>query len=146
MRSLRTAVVGGAIATGFAVAGAGVVDAQPRQEGLVNVFAEDTTVQIPIGIAANVCGVAVNVLARAANLGDVPCTAEGVAIAEDTDGGGGGSPRQNGLINVALVDTTVQVPVAVAANICGVAVNVLAAALNTGTIDCEAIGGSSAGG
>jgi hypothetical protein len=112
----------------------------------VNVFAEDTTVQIPIGVAANVCGVAANVLAQAANLGDVDCTAEGVAVAEDTDGGGGSSPRQNGLINVALIDTTVQVPVAVAANVCGVAVNVLSAALNTGTIDCEAIGGSSASG
>jgi len=53
-----------------------------------------------------------------------------VAVAEDTDGGGGSSPRQNGLINVALIDTTDQVPVAVAANVRGVAVNVLSAALD----------------
>ena len=145
MRSLRTAVAGGAIATGFAFASAGAVSAQPTQEGLVNVYADDTTVQVPVAIAANVCGVAVNVLARAANLGDIDCTAEGVAVAEDTDNGGQ-APKQNGLINVALVDTTVQVPVAVAANICAVAVNVLAQALNTADIPCLANADSSAEG
>ena len=139
MRSLRTAVAGGAIATGFAFASAGAVSAQPRQEGLVNVYAEDTTVQVPIGVAANVCGVAVNALAQAANFGDVDCTATGVAMAEDQDNGGPGGANQRGLINVELVDTTVQVPVAVAANICGVAVNILATALNAGPIDCDAL-------
>jgi hypothetical protein len=145
MRSFRRALAGSAIATGFAFAGAGAASAQPEQNGLVNVFAEDTTVQIPVAIAANVCGVSANVLAQAANVGDIDCTAEGVSLAEDSDGGGGSSPRQTGLINVALVDTTVQVPVAVAANICGVAVNVLAAALNAGEIDCEALAESCAG-
>src|SRR3712207_6077970 len=33
---------------------------------------------------------------------------------------------QTGLVNLALQDTTVQVPVALAANICGVGVNILA--------------------
>lgn len=145
MRSMKTAIAGGVMATGFALAGAGVASAQPEQDGLVNVYAEDTTVQIPIGVAANVCGVSANVLARAANLGEIDCTAEGVAVAEDSDGGGGSSPSQNGLINVALVDTTVQVPVAVAANICGVAVNLLSAAVNAGSVDCEAFADADAG-
>jgi hypothetical protein len=135
----------GALALALGLVAAGPAGAQPQQSGLVNVFAEDTTVQVPIGVAANVCGVAVNVLSQAGNLGDVDCTSEGVAVAEDSDGGGS-SPRQEGLINVALVDTTVQVPVAVAANICGVAVNVLAANLNAGTIDCDALAGAGAGG
>lgn len=142
-RYVASAVVAGAF---VAPALASTVSAGPtRQDGLVNVFADDTTVQIPIAIAANVCGVAVNVLATAANLGDIDCTAEGVALAEDSDNGGGGPVRQNGLINVTLTDTTVQVPVAVAANICGVAVNVLAQALNTGDLECLAMADSEAG-
>ena len=71
MRSLRTAVAGGAIATGIAFASAGAVSAQPTQEGLVNVFAEDTTVQVPVAVAANTCGVAVNVLSAALNTGTI---------------------------------------------------------------------------
>jgi hypothetical protein len=115
-----------------------------RQQGLVNVAATDTTVQVPIGVAANVCGVAVNVLSRAANLGDVDCTADGVALAENDSDNGNNRTRQNGLINVALTDTTVQVPVAVAANVCGVAVNVLAAAGNFGDVSCDAFADSGA--
>ena len=118
--------------------------AQGNQEGLVNVYAEDTTVQIPIGIAANVCGVTVNALSSLVAQAPVDCEAEGVSIADDPDSSSGG-PRQRGLINVALVDTTVQVPVSVAANICGVAVNVLATAAAQGPVDCDALAGASAG-
>jgi putative N-acetylmannosamine-6-phosphate epimerase len=39
--------------------------AQPNQRGLVNVAVVDNTIQIPIGIAANVCGVTVNLLSTA---------------------------------------------------------------------------------
>jgi hypothetical protein len=117
--------------------------AQVNQEGLVNVAITDTTVQVPIGIGANVCGVAVNVLATAANLGDIDCTATGVATAEN-GGGGGGPVTQEGLVNLAITNTTIQVPVAVAANICGVAVNILARGLNTGDVDCDATGVSRA--
>ncbi len=48
-----------------------------------------------------------------------------------------------GLINVTVVDVlndnevTVQVPITVAANICGVAVNVLALDLRDGPVDCS---------
>jgi hypothetical protein len=117
--------------------------AQTTQQGLVNVAITDTTVQVPVGIAANICGVAVNILATAANVGDVECTAEGVAIAEH-ENGNGGPVMQEGLVNLAVTNTTVQVPVAVAANICGVAVNVLARAVNFGDVQCDAEGVSHA--
>jgi hypothetical protein len=127
------------------IGSASAAGAQPaRQEGLVNVYAEDVTVQIPIGIAANVCGVAVNVLVSDLQQGTVDCEAEGVAIAQ-SNGNGQGGVQQSGLVNVALVDVTVQVPVAVAANICGVAVNVLAQNVEQGSVDCEAIAGAEAG-
>jgi hypothetical protein len=132
-RTILAAFAAAALMLGMAAA-----PASAKQEGLVNVYAEDVNVQVPVGIAANVCGVAVNVLTRAANLGDVDCTVEGVAVAEN-DGGNGQAPRQSGLVNVALVDVNVQVPVAVAANVCGVAVNVLAAAGNFGDVDCNAL-------
>ena len=122
------------------VVAASPASAQTRQQGLVNVAVTDTTVQVPIALAANICGVAVNVLATAANLGDVDCTATGVAVAEDQGGNGNNNVRQNGLINLAITNTTIQVPVAVAANVCGLAVNVLAIALNAGTVDCTATG------
>jgi hypothetical protein len=117
--------------------------AQVNQEGLVNVAITDTTVQVPVGIAANVCGVAANVLATAANVGDVDCTAEGVAVAEH-ENGNGGSVKQKGLVNLAITNTTIQIPVAVAANVCGVLVNVLARGLNTGDVTCTATGVSRA--
>jgi len=127
-----------------AVVAASPASAQVNQEGLVNVAIVDTTVQVPIGVGANICGVAVNVLAVAENLGDVTCTATGVAIAQDGGNGGGGPVTQEGLINLAIVNTTIQVPVSVAANVCGVAVNILARSLNTGNVDCTAEGVSQA--
>jgi hypothetical protein len=58
--------------------------AQPQQEGLiiVNVTDVGVSVQVPIAIAANVCGVAVNVLAEQL-LGDVDCDAEAEAVADN---------------------------------------------------------------
>jgi hypothetical protein len=74
---------------------------------------------------------------------NIDCTAEGVATAEN--GGGGGSPvTQEGLVNLAITNTTIQVPVAVAANVCGLAVNILARGLNTGDVTCTATGVSRA--
>ncbi|SNS12240.1 Small secreted domain [Geodermatophilus saharensis] len=59
---------------------AGIAGAQPLiTGGLVNVTLVDVlsgnevAVQIPIGVAANVCGVSVGVLAELANTGDVRC-------------------------------------------------------------------------
>lgn len=119
--------------------------AQPEQSGLVNVAVVDNTVQIPIGVAANVCGVAVNILSTATATAPVDCTA--VAGAETTgpaDGDGGSGGSQSGLVNLYVADNTIQVPVAIAANICGVAVNVLAQGIVTGPVSCDAEGNADA--
>jgi hypothetical protein len=148
MTATRKRVIPGvmmAVVLAVGTVGAGAASAQPRQEGLVNVYAADVTVQIPVGVAANVCGVAVNVLVSQINQGAVDCTVTGVAIAENERGRNGGSaPRQEGLVNVALTDITVQVPVAVAANICAVGVNVLAQNVNQGFVNCDALAGAGA--
>jgi hypothetical protein len=124
---------------GFGITAGSAAAAPITQDGLVNVAADDVNVQIPIAAAANICGVGVNVLATAANLGDVDCTADGVALASN-DNGGSGPVRQQGLVNVALTDVNVQVPVTVAANVCGVAVGVLAQAANLGDVTCDTTG------
>jgi len=116
-------------------------DAATRQTGLINVSLTDTTVQVPIAVAANVCGVAVNVLAAAVAQGPVDCQAIGGSEAVFVDnGGGGGDTTQTGLVNVSATNTTVQVPVGIAANICGVAVNVLATATVLSDVTCTAEG------
>jgi hypothetical protein len=133
-----------AIAMTMMVIGAAPAGAQVRQQGLVNVAITDTTVQVPVGVGANICGVAANVLATAANVGDVDCTASGVAIAEHENGGSGGPVVQEGLVNIAVTNTTIQVPIAIAANVCGVALNVLSNALHAGDVTCTAEGVSRA--
>ena len=121
--------------------------AQPEQSGLVNVAVVDNTVQIPIGIAANVCGVAVNILATATATAPVSCTAVAGAEARGRGGGGGGSGgRQSGLVNLYVADNIVQVPIGIAANICGVAANILAQDATTGDANCDALGTATAGG
>ena len=50
---------------------------------------------------------------------------------------------QEGLVNVAVTDITVQVPIAVAANVCDVSVNVLAEQLDDAD-NCDAIAGAHA--
>jgi hypothetical protein len=139
---IRALLVAAMLAVTMVVAAA-PAGAQTQQQGLVNVAITDAAVQVPVGIAANICGVAANVLSQAANIGDVDCTATGVAVAEH-EGSNGGPVMQEGLVNLAITDLTVQIPVAVAANVCGVSVNVLARALNRGGIDCEATGVSRA--
>jgi hypothetical protein len=138
---LKTRIaIGAVLASLLLFASVGTASAQPpRQEGLVNVYAEDVTVQIPIAIAANICGVAVNVLVSDLRQGPVECDADADSEATVSRDGNSQAPRQSGLVNVALVDITVQVPVSVAANVCGVAVNVLAQNVEQGSVDCEAI-------
>ena len=59
--------------------------AQPQQRGLVNVNITDVltgnevAVQIPIGVAANVCGVQANVLARGGVQEPIDCTSSTTA-------------------------------------------------------------------
>jgi hypothetical protein len=144
MNIRRTAA---AVTTAAALSVTGIAMASPasaapnnaNQEGLVNLALQDTNIQVPIGIAANICGVAANVLASSNVTGPVDCEAEGVGTAERQGGGGPNNARQSGLVNVAIQDTNVQVPVAVAANVCGVTVNALSSLNLTGPTDCEAI-------
>jgi hypothetical protein len=62
--------------------------AAQQQEGLINVNVSDVdvgviaNVQVPVAIAANVCGVAVNVLAEQLP-GDVECEADAEAAANN---------------------------------------------------------------
>jgi hypothetical protein len=117
-----------------------------NQSGLVNVAVVNNTVQIPIGVAANVCGVAVNVLAQGTVTGPVDCTAvAGATATRAGGGGGGGGGNQSGLINLFVANNTIQVPVAIAANICGVSVNALAQFTGTGPASCKATGNAGAG-
>jgi hypothetical protein len=129
-----------------ALAGASTASAQ-NQSGLVNVAIVDNTVQIPIGVAANVCGVAVNVLSQNIANGDTTCDAVAGATATRAGGhGGGGGGNQQGLINLYVADNTVQVPIGIAANVCGVAANILAQDATTGDATCDALGNAGAGG
>lgn len=124
--------------------------AQNQQEGLINVAVEDVIVQVPIAVAANVCDVNVAVLAEVA---DDAAACEATADSTATAGPNSDGPptRQEGLVNVLLDDILVQVPVAVAANICDVNVAVLAriddeAEACEATADAAAQPGSGPGG
>jgi hypothetical protein len=119
------------------------VEAQTTQEGLVNVNIEDVTIQIPVGVAANICDVDINVLVSDMQQGPTSCQAGTISLAND-EGGGGRPARQEGLVNVNLQDVSAQVPIAVAANVCNVAVNILVQELQQGLVDCQAFGRNAA--
>src|SRR5687767_4878880 len=89
-------------------------------------------------------------------------TLNGAALAQNNQGGGGNQGQQEGLVNVQLGDVVlqqiaqdinvdvsqipveVQVPVGVAANICGVDANVLAEQKKDGEVSCDATSSSQA--
>ena len=87
MRSIKRYVAAGCVAAslaggGVALAGMSPAGAQPVVTGgLVNITITDllnnnqVNVQVPIGVAANVCGVAANVLAQRTSSAPVDCTA-----------------------------------------------------------------------
>jgi hypothetical protein len=122
--------------------------AQNRQEGLVNVAVEDVVVQAPIALAANICDVNVAVLAEFA---DNAAACEATADATATRGPSSNQPtRQEGLVNVLVDDVLIQLPIAVAANVCDVNVAVLARFLDdaeacTATADAVAQPGPGGG-
>jgi len=126
---------------------AGPASAQPQQNGLVNLNISGNTVQVPVGVAANVCNVSVNVLATLVNNEAAPCDASADPDATVTPGnGGGGAGPQSGLVNVNVSDNTVQVPVAVAANVCNVSVDILVSLVNNEAASCTADASSRARG
>jgi hypothetical protein len=133
MAALVTAVTG--------LAGASAAGAQTTQNGLVNLNLEDITVQIPIGVAANVCDVNVAVIANLVDTGNrtncssiADADANAVTVGAPTSG----ATQQNGLVNVNLKNVTIQVPIAAAVNICDVNAAVLAALADTAGASCDA--------
>ena len=132
-------LVGMVLASGAALGSS----ASAQQEGLVNINIDDVTVQIPLSVAANICGVAVDVLASGIVRAPVDCQAGTIALADDDDGSAE-PPDQNGLINVNITNVDVQVPIDVAANVCGVSISALSGLLLQGPVDCQAFGRSAA--
>jgi hypothetical protein len=124
--------------------GAASVSAQPQQNGLVNINVSDNVIQVPVSVAANVCGVTVAALVSDLRQeGETTCDALAESGADATVERGGTGARQDGLINVNLENNTIQIPIAAAANICDVAVVILATEilLNDATA-CTARAGS----
>ena len=112
-----------------------------EQDGLVNVNVTDVVVQAPISIVANVCDVAVGVLVERLLDAASPCDATGTA--EAITAVEGQTPteapvEQSGLVNLNLTGVTVQLPVALAANLCDVTVGVLVEELSDGSAPCNA--------
>jgi hypothetical protein len=103
-------------------------------------------VLVPIGVAANLCDINANILAQQERQGGAQCeaTAESVATPGSGGGGGGGNQAGNSLVNVQLTDITIALPIAVAANVCDVNVNILAQQLRNGGAQCEATANSEA--
>lgn len=135
----RASVFAAVLATAALSIGVASAPAAPtQQEGLVNVAVTDNTVQIPIGVAANICGVSAAVLSQQINTDTVDCDAFANATAISMGNGGGGGAQQNGLVNIAITDNTIQIPVSAAANVCGVGVSVLSQFVNTSDVACTA--------
>ncbi len=131
-----------AVASVVALSMAFAAPAQAQNEAgdsLVNVQIAGLNVLVPVGVAANLCDVNANILAAQAREGGAECTATSTSTASPGQGGGGGGNQAGGsLVNVQIADTTVAIPIAVAANICDVNVNLLAQQLRTGGATCTA--------
>jgi hypothetical protein len=139
------------VAGTLAVGAATPAVAQPTfQRGLVNINIGDVTIQVPIAIAANVCDVNVAVLVgRFADSGEATCDAFAESGATVTPAPPGGGPVvQEGLVNVNIGDVTVQVPIAVAANLCDVNIAILVGDFldEDGDATCTAEAGADASG
>jgi hypothetical protein len=130
-----------AVATAAFAVGAAPASAQ-NQQGLVNVAIEDVTVQVPVSIAANVCDLNVVAIAELVDEGS-ECVATADSAASAGASPNGPPARQEGLVNVLVDDVIIQVPVAVAANICDVNVVILGRVLDEGSA-CEAVAESDA--
>ena len=117
------------------------------QEGLVNVNVTDVVVQAPISVVANVCDVTVAVLVSRLQDAASPCDATGTAeaITATEDGPPAEAPvEQEGLVNLNLTGVTVQLPIALAADLCDVTVDVFVNELSDGSAPCEASSNSDA--
>jgi hypothetical protein len=145
---LRKLIAPMLIAGTMSLGAASPAAAQPTvQRGLVNVNVEDVTVQVPIAVAANICDVTVAVLVSDLRDGSAVCDAFAESDATVTPRERGGPVVQRGLINVNISGVTIQVPIAVAANLCDITVAILATdLLEDGEATCDAVAGSGASG
>ena len=132
----RTLLAAAAAIVAIAVP-AGSASAQD-QDGLVNVLVTDTQIAVPVSVAANLCDVNVGILAEQVDTGQTACASTADSEASHQFGNGGGNVQQDGLVNIAVTDTQIAVPVAVAANLCDINVGVLARQLRVGDTDCDA--------
>ena len=137
MLRMSRVLLAAAAATVVMAVPAGTAMAQD-QDGLVNVLVTDTQIAVPVSVAANICDLNVGVLAEQVDTGQTACTSTAESEASHQGGNGGGNVQQDGLVNIAVTDTQIAVPVAVAANLCDVNVGVLARQLKLGDTDCEA--------
>ncbi|SEP23781.1 hypothetical protein [Trujillonella endophytica] len=136
---IRTLTAATALAAGATVAlAAPAAAAPPNQSGLVNVNVSDLVVQIPIGIAANICDVNVAVLVQDLVDDAANCDAEATPDADaEITRAPGGPGTQEGLVNVNVSDIDIQAPIGVVANVCDVNVAVLAGLVADDAVPCE---------
>ena len=137
---IATAGAAGALVLGGVAAVATPAQAATNQNGLVNVALTNTSIQVPIGIAANVCGTTVAALSALTGTptGSTTCTATSTVTAT-APGRQPGNTNQNGLINISLSGTSVQVPVGIALNVCNTTVALLSVNTVTGAASCTAV-------
>jgi hypothetical protein len=142
-RSAAVLVIAGGLTAG--VTAPAMAASNNTQQGLVNVNLQDINAQVPVALAANICGLPVSVLVQGLVTGPVNCDARGTATATRNPGTGNNQNNQNGLVNVNAQSLNVQIPIGVAANVCGVPVSILATAIATSPVTCTANGISTAG-
>jgi hypothetical protein len=142
MRKLALGFIGSAVLS-LALVGSAMAAPGGNKAGdsLVNVQLSDITILVPVAVAANLCDINVNALAAQVDAGDTTCEATAESAASPGwNSGGGGNQAGDSLVNVQIDDVFVAVPIALAANLCDVNVNVLAAQLRLGDTTCEATG------
>ena len=139
---LASAVLVGALSFGAAPAAAQV------QRGLVNIAVGDVTIQVPVAVAANICDVNVAVLVgNFRDDGSADCDSEAISDATVTTGPPSTPVVQRGLVNVAIGDVTVQVPIAAALNLCDINLAILVGDFfDDGDATCTAEAGAGASG
>jgi hypothetical protein len=91
LTTVRTRVTAAVAATAMAAGVAAPSAVAQPQNGLVNVDVSNNTVQVPIAVAANVCGVQVGILAQKLRQGPVDCDATTTATAVDNGNGSANS-------------------------------------------------------
>jgi hypothetical protein len=140
MRKLALGFIGSAVLS-LALVGTAMAAPGGNQAGdsLVNVQVSDITILVPVAVAANLCDINVNALAEQVAAGDTDCVATAESAASPGwNSGGGGNQAGDSLVNVQITDVFVAVPIALAANLCDVNVNILATQIALGDTTCDA--------